>query len=370
MDRPNQAIYFLSSLRNRFQLAVFILTLVVGVQFFLFVDQAGSGGAITIPRPAGVEGFLPIGALLAWKRFLISGVWDPIHPAAMVILLFTAVISFLFHKAFCSWFCPIGTLSEWFWKLGYRLVGKNLRLPAVLDWPLRSFKYLLLGFFVIVAFNMSPSAIASFLNSPYYKLADVEMLHFFTRIGPVALTILGILIVLSVFIRNFWCRYLCPYGALMGLFALTSPTAIKRSAESCNHCRKCSQVCPSHLAVHKKFRLTSPACSGCMDCMNVCPSAGTLSLQSPGSGIPRWQPAWLALSVSLIFVAMVTFARISGHWQSAIQIDEFRRLLRGTETTAAGTATVLAPGAQGSVQVSASSGSRSVQQQLPSASLR
>jgi hypothetical protein len=84
MDRNPQPIPLLSSLRNRFQLALFGLTLAIGLQFFLFVQQAANGGPATIPRPAGVEGFLPIGALLGWKQFLTAGVWDPVHPAAMV----------------------------------------------------------------------------------------------------------------------------------------------------------------------------------------------------------------------------------------------------------------------------------------------
>jgi len=51
-------------LRNWIQLAVLVLTLGIGLQFYLFVRQAARGGTITIARPAGVEGFLPIGALM------------------------------------------------------------------------------------------------------------------------------------------------------------------------------------------------------------------------------------------------------------------------------------------------------------------
>ncbi len=203
MARTSQPFPFLSSLRNQFQLVIFMLTLAIGLQFFLFVEQAGNGGPVTIHRPAGVEGFLPIGALLGWKQFLTTGTWDPFHPAAMVILFYAGAISLLLRKSFCSWFCPVGTMSEWFWKLGHRLLGKNIRLPAALDWLLRSLKYILLSFFVLITFKMAPAEIASFMNSPYYKLADVKMLHFFTRIGTVALMIVMELNVLAPFVRNF-----------------------------------------------------------------------------------------------------------------------------------------------------------------------
>ena len=87
MNHSCAPIPFFSSLRNRFQLVLFLMTLVIGLQFYFFVEQAGNGGPITIQRPAGVEGFLPIGALLGWKQLLTTGIWDPVHPAAMVILL-------------------------------------------------------------------------------------------------------------------------------------------------------------------------------------------------------------------------------------------------------------------------------------------
>jgi polyferredoxin len=328
MDRTPPPVHFLSSLRNRFQLALFGLTLAIGLQFFLFVRQAANGGSVTIPRPAGVEGFLPIGALLGWKQFLTTGIWDPIHPAAMVILLYAGMVSLLFRRSFCSWFCPVGTLSEWLWKAGHRLLGRNLQLPGVLDWPLRSLKYLLLAFFVGVTIQMAPAEIASFLNSPYYKLADVKMLHFFTRIGDTTLITIIVLTLLSVLIRNFWCRYLCPYGALMAICALFSPTTIRRRSDTCTNCLRCSRVCPSHLTVHRQLTVVSPACSSCMDCVNACPSAGTLTLTTPGLGSSGWNTAGMALAVGLAFVVMVVAAKISGHWQSGIGDVEFRMLLR------------------------------------------
>lgn len=328
MAPTRQPIFFLSCLRNRFQLVLFVLTLAIGLQFFLFVEQAGNGGVITIQRPAGVEGFLPIGALLGWKRFLTTGVWDPVHPAAMVILLYAGVISLLFRKSFCSWFCPVGTLSEWLWKLGYRFLGKNIQLPVGLDWPLRSLKYLLLSFFIYITLKMAPIEIASFLNSPYYKLADVKMLHFFTRIGSVALATVVVLALISLFVRNFWCRYLCPYGALMGIFALFSPTVVRRRVETCTNCLACTRVCPSHLAVHKKNRVFSPECSGCLDCVSACPSPGTLSLETIVLRSTAWNSEKLAIAVGIAFAVLVFAAQISGHWKSGISDGEFTMLLR------------------------------------------
>jgi len=80
-------------IRNWIQLGVFILTLVIGLQFFIYIHQALNHGAITVHRPPGVEGFLTIAALMGWKLFFDIGIWDPVHPAAMVILfLFNGLV--------------------------------------------------------------------------------------------------------------------------------------------------------------------------------------------------------------------------------------------------------------------------------------
>jgi len=78
----------IGKIRHRVQMVFFVLTVAIGLQFLIFVYQALHNDAITVPRPPGVEKFLPIGALMGWKFFVASGTWDPVHPAAMVILGF------------------------------------------------------------------------------------------------------------------------------------------------------------------------------------------------------------------------------------------------------------------------------------------
>jgi len=315
-------------LRNYVQLGVFLLTIAMGIHFFIYVHQAAGEGAIAVSRPAGVEGFLPIGALMGWKLFLLTGIWDPIHPAAMVILGFAAVISFALRKSFCGWFCPVGTLSEWLWKLGRRILGKNYKLPLWLDYPLRSLKYLLLAFFVWTIFSMSRLAILAFLGSPYYKMSDVKMLFFFTQMSSTTGVVLLILVLASLIIRNFWCRYLCPYGALMGLFSLLSPTRVHRNPETCIDCKLCSEVCPYHLTVDRKLRIVSPECNGCMDCTLVCPVRHTLALKTIGMGKSIWSAARLGAVIIVLYIGLVYSATIAGYWKSSVSTDEFRLRLQ------------------------------------------
>jgi len=320
-------------LRNYVQLAVFLVTIAIGIHFFIYFLQASGDGAITVSRPAGAEGFLPIGALMGWKLFILTGIWDPVHPAAMVVLGFAGLISLSLRKSFCGWFCPVGTLSEWLWKLGRKVLGRNYRIPVWLDFPLRSLKYLLLGFFVWIIFSMSRLAILAFLRSSYYRMSDVKMLFFFTRMSTTTIVVLVILVLASLIFRNSWCRYLCPYGALMGLLGLVSPTRIQRNSDTCIDCKLCSEVCPYHLPVASKDRIISPECNGCMDCTLVCPGGkNTLELKTMGVRKKFWSTAKLGVVIIVLYVGLVYTATITGHWKSSVSEQEFRIRLQEIDT--------------------------------------
>ncbi|VTQ22912.1 putative electron transport protein [Escherichia coli] len=70
---------------------------------------------------------------------------------------------------------------------------------------------------------MPAQAIHYFMLSPYSVVMDVKMLDFFRHMGTATLISVTVLLIASLFIRHAWCRYLCPYGALMGVVSLLSP---------------------------------------------------------------------------------------------------------------------------------------------------
>ena len=323
---------FLSGYRNWVQLSIFVMTIAMGFQFYLYASQAAGDGPISIYKPMGVEGFLPIGALMGWKYFFSTGIWEGTHPASMVFLGFAVLISVIFKKSFCGWFCPVGTLSEWVWKIGELKLGKNYKMYPWLDLPLRSLKYLLLGFFLYIITRMSSADIATFFENPYYKIADLKMLYFFTKISFFTLVVLFVLIVLSFFFKNFWCRYACPYGALLGVFSLLSLTRIHRDTKKCTDCGQCEKVCPYHLPVNTKEHIFSPECCACMDCVNICPSKNTLAIKTiiPKKTITTSQ---MGLGIIMIFLSIVYFAGITGHWKSNLSDGDFRKWLKISESS-------------------------------------
>ena len=210
--------------RHSVQIAFLALNVWLGLQFILWVRYYETNGVSRyVERPAGVEGWLPIAGLMNLKYFLVTHRVSAIHPAAMVLLVVFLLSSLLVKKAFCSWLCPVGTVSEYLWRLGQKIFDRSLTLPRWLDIPLRSLKYLLLAFFAYVVLTLSADGLQQFLLAPFGIIADVKMLNFFRHMGVLGVAVLVTLALLSVMIENVWCRFLCPYGALMGIVSIAQP---------------------------------------------------------------------------------------------------------------------------------------------------
>lgn len=244
----------------------------IGIRFYLFVSSIEKGIIPGFDRPAGVEAFLPISALVSLKHWIYTGTINSIHPSALVLFLIICSTALIAKKGFCSWVCPIGLLSEGAAKLNAKLFRRPPIVPHTLDVLLRTSKYLIAGFFIYQIFYKMPArSIEQFINSPYNQFADIKMLKFFTDMSTTAFIVLLVLTGLSILIRNFWCRYLCPYGALLGIIGFLSQGKIHREPNACIGCGRCESVCPGKVAIRQKIQVNSPECSSCLTCIENCP---------------------------------------------------------------------------------------------------
>jgi polyferredoxin len=315
----------LPAVRWAVQGAYLAFLVLVGFEFARFFAQVSGGGEVLASRPPAVEGFLPIAALVGLRRFLATGAWDEVHPAGLTILLAAIGTGALARKAFCSWVCPVGTLSRALEWVGRRTLWRRRwpEVPRWLDLPLLCLKYLLLAFFVRTVFlGMPIDAIESFLHSPYNLAADAKMLLFFTDLSVTAAAVLAALALLSLVVKHFWCRYLCPYGALLGLASALSPQLVRRDPATCNDCRACSRACPVEIPVHRRLRVLTPECTGCMSCVAACTVPDCLTVTRKAAR--GWSP-WLVPAAGLgIMLGAWTLARATGHWETAVPAGAFR----------------------------------------------
>ncbi|MBI5020434.1 MAG: 4Fe-4S binding protein [Ignavibacteriales bacterium] len=319
-------------LRSVIQIIFLLLCIWIGIEFYLFMKWGSSGGqSLFHERPPGVEGFLPISALMSLKYWLQTGIINNIHPSGLFIFIAIIAGGLLLKKSFCGWLCPVGTISESLWMLGRKIFGKNLNLNRWLDYPLRSIKYFLLFFFVYSIWQMDTSSLFEFINSPYNKVADIKMFLFFSNITSFALWTIIILMMFSLFIQNFWCRYLCPYGALLGAISWLSPTKITRNKTTCIDCELCTKACPSNIKVHKVKKVWSDECMNCLACVQACPVKNTLDIRTP---ITKTRVPNLIFGILIIgvFIAITGLAMITDHWHNQISKDEYLKRFKELET--------------------------------------
>jgi len=340
-------------IRHTVQIAFLALNAWLGLQFYLWVRYFETDGrSHYFSRPAGVEGWLPIAGLMNLKYFLVTHHVSAIHPAAMFLLVIFLLASFLLKKSFCSWLCPVGTASEYIWHLGQQLFHRSLILPRWLDIPLRSLKYLLLAFFVYVVATLSADGLQQFLLAPFGIIADVKMLNFFRHMSLIGIAVILTLVLLSLMIQNVWCRFLCPYGALMGLVSLLSPVKIRRDPAACIDCSKCNKACPSHLPIAQLVTIRSAECTGCLSCIAICPAENALNFALPPRQTPnlrlaadippavqalaisniRWhnrtlQPRTVVIVLAILFFGLITVARATHHWQTNLPRSTYQQLV-------------------------------------------
>ncbi len=305
------------------QIIFLAITLWIGIEFILYYNYLiTEGKSFYVPRPPGVEGFLPISSLMNFYYWIETGNISMIHPAGLFIFIAIIAISVVFKKSFCSWACPVGFISESVGELGKKVLGKNLRVPRVIDYFLRSIKYLLLLFFTYAIFSMSSEALGLFLESPYNRVADIKMLLFFTNMSSFTAYVLIFLTIASFFIYNFWCRYLCPYGAMLGFLSLFSPFKVRRNKETCTDCGACTKVCPSRISIHKETTVRSDECMSCMLCVNVCPVKNTLEYSAPEKRFPL-NGKKLIIGIFIVYFVIIGYAMATGKWKSSVTDAEF-----------------------------------------------
>jgi polyferredoxin len=311
-------------LRRAVQGGFALFCIYAGYRFYQYYLWASSQSDTYVPRPPSVEAFLPISALVNLKRLVLTGQFDTIHPAGLTIFMAALVIALFLRKGFCGWICPVGfasNLAEAFSRR-FKLL---LTPPAWIEYPLLTLKYFILIFFsYLILLKMDIVIIENFNTSIYNLAVDVKMMFFFLAPSTLSIWVITFLVVISFFLRNFWCRYLCPYGALLGILAIFSPLNVRREEKNCIDCKKCDKICPGAIKVSQAEIVRTPECIGCGECVSICPAKDCLSLSAPGrKKIPLVVLPTAILAVFFLFYGWAVF---TGHWHSAISPDIMKEI--------------------------------------------
>ena len=291
---------------------------------------------------ADFEAYCPFGGLQSLSAFFVKNVLAcsmTTVQIALGIALFAG--AFLAGKLFCSYICPLGTFTEWLGRLGEKW-KLRYTITDIPDKALRSLKYILLV--LVFYFTITSGELFCKKFDPYYAVfsgfgSDVVLLY--------AIIALVVIIVGSVFIRQFWCRYLCPLGAVANISALFIPFAtvtllyvvlkftvlrelpwlyylitigftgflteilnlkngtfpllkITRTDSKCTHCRICDKVCPMAIDISGVDKVQHVDCHMCGDCVAMCPEEGALSIN-------KRSLSWLPMAIVVVLVAIALY---------------------------------------------------------------
>ena len=211
------------------------------------------------------------------------------HASSFILMVIVFALAILVGPAFCGWICPFGSFQEWIAGVGKKIFGKryNRMIPRRIDSILRYLRYIVALWVIYVT---ARSAELFFENyDPYYAL-----FNFWT--GEVALTafiVLAVVIVLSLFIERPFCKYACPYGAVLGLFNLFRVFGIRRNPNTCIDCGLCDKNCPMNIEVSTAGRVRDHQCISCLKCTSEqsCPVEETVELMTGRFPVASVEPA-------------------------------------------------------------------------------
>lgn len=152
----------------------------------------------------------------------------------LLIVVFTLVTTLLWGRIFCSSLCPFGALQDFI----TRIVPKRwqFKVPQKIHDRAIYIKYGILALILLLTFVAADVVIFQYFE-PFGTI-------FFFSQSLVLWSILAIFLLGAVFVPRFYCRYVCPLGASLGVLSLVSPNRIKR-VQQCNVCSVCEHACPT-----------------------------------------------------------------------------------------------------------------------------
>lgn len=261
------------------------------VQWFFFVlialiavnhSLVENGGGIPFLASASLHAVCPFGGVVSVYQFAAVGTFvQKTHQSSFVLMGIVFLLSILFGPVFCGWVCPLGTIQEAVSKFGRKYFRRRFNhfIPPGIDKYLRFLRY---GVLIWVLYMTAVTGKLIFSEyDPYFALFN----FWSSEVAVLGLLILAVTLILSFFVERPWCKYACPYGALLGLTNLFRVFGIRRNEATCKADGACSILCPMNIPVDSKTVVRDHQCISCLECTSeaVCPVAKTVQFSTRGA---------------------------------------------------------------------------------------
>lgn len=194
----------------------------------------------------------------------------------IVLLVIVTIVTAIAGRFFCGWMCAFGSMGDFLYRMP-RLISKNsrqylLQADPILKW----IKYLLLAAIVVLIWGLQLVSLPTGTN-PWDVFGMLAVFGEWPSVStlmkgwlPAAILLLMIMIA-SLFVERFFCRYLCPLGAYFSIVSRLRPLSIVKKRDNCGKCTLCTRKCSIGLPLGSMERVTTGECINCMECTLQCP---------------------------------------------------------------------------------------------------
>jgi polyferredoxin len=294
-----------------------ITRIIVLVTFLLIITFAATMHQIIGGGPKGapsIDSLCPFGGVETIYKYVseANGFLKRTNISNFILLGGTIALAIVVGRFFCGWICMLGFLQELFGKIGLKLFKKRLIIPVKFDKYLRFLKYILL--FVIIFLTWKTGELIIRPYDPFAAYAHIPAGLSIFQDMLWGLVILAVSLIASMFVDRFFCKYLCPMGALLGIVNKISIFKIKRDESTCIHCSKCTKICPVNIDVEKIAEVKSSECINCFECVTVCPTKkNTLSANMFG----KFMNLVVVVIIGIgIYAGIVGISMAAGIWKT------------------------------------------------------
>ncbi|QAA30928.1 FMN-binding protein [Clostridium manihotivorum] len=219
---------------------------------------------------------------------------------ALSEFIIVMLLTVLMGRFFCGWFCAFGTYNDWIHLISKHVFKIKFKVNERVDSVLKYVKYVILLMLLIVTCTLGSNILEG--TSPWDAFAQITDFKTVMTTLTIGLILLVLITIGALFVERFFCRYLCPLGAVFSIVSKISILKINKPTEKCGKCRACTSVCSMGIPLYKKESVKGGECIECLKCIEICPRKNT-TVNIAGEDL---NPA-LASSV-----AIATFAGVYG----------------------------------------------------------
>lgn len=183
----------------------------------------------------------------------------------VAVMLLTIVMG----RWFCGWICSFGAYNDLIYFISKKVFKSKFKVNEKVDSILKNVKYVVLIFIIIVSWTMGSNILES--TSPWDAFGQITNLSTIFSSLLIGLILLGLITIGAFFVERFFCRYLCPLGAVFAIISRLGITKINKPKADCGKCRACTNNCSMGLKLYKVNGARGGDCINCLNCTEVCP---------------------------------------------------------------------------------------------------